>query len=59
MTEITIPQEEEEETVTEPQEETEDEEPVVITEPGSLRWRIMPIFTQSSRRWRTQPERAW
>lgn len=36
MTEITIPQEEEEETVTEPQEETEDEEPVVITEPREL-----------------------
>ena len=36
MTEITIPQEEEEETVTEHQEETEDEEPVVITEPREL-----------------------
>ena len=36
MTEITIPQEEEEETVTGPQEETEDEEPVVITEPREL-----------------------
>ncbi len=36
MTEITIPQEEEEETVMEPQEETEDEEPVVITEPREL-----------------------
>ena len=36
MTEITIPQEEEEETVTEPQEETEDEDPVVITEPREL-----------------------
>lgn len=36
MTEITIPQEEEEETVTEPQEETEEEEPVVITEPREL-----------------------
>ena len=36
MTEITIPQEEEEETVSEPQEATEDEEPVVITGPRAL-----------------------